>query len=244
MLKRLLSFFFGSGSSDSPERTPSAPSDTPIPSAICPYCGARFETFPTRKRKCPQCSKTVFVKRAPGESVKRIVTEKEASQIEVQWQQARPSTSWLSGLVSYGVDAKAIESARAKLSKKLGRSVSDDEVGIELLESIGDRGEDLQESKIAYYELATVLARMGRDPKPALEKSALMELEVFEAAGFTKVSISADTTNGCAACRKIDGRTLSIADARRRRPLPCGDCTNPVFGDAIPFCRCTYTTCD
>ena len=53
----------------------------------CPYCGIGLEKFPTKKTKCKSCGKYYYVKRAPSENKKRIVTEKEAIEIDKQWEE-------------------------------------------------------------------------------------------------------------------------------------------------------------
>ena len=56
---------------------------------ICPYCEARFESKPTRKRKCPQCGKPVFVKTRPCDRQKVLLREDEVSLLETQWEEER-----------------------------------------------------------------------------------------------------------------------------------------------------------
>lgn len=52
----------------------------------CPYCGFEFEEMPKRKRKCPECRETIYRKRLPDETEKRLITEEEAEQIERVWE--------------------------------------------------------------------------------------------------------------------------------------------------------------
>lgn len=54
--------------------------------AQCPYCQATLPKAPTRKTKCKSCGQFMYVKRAPGETDRRIVTEAERDQVEQQWE--------------------------------------------------------------------------------------------------------------------------------------------------------------
>ncbi|MEN6395957.1 MAG: hypothetical protein ABFC78_05685 [Methanoregula sp.] len=48
---------------------------------ICPYCGHKFEKMPGRKKECPECKKTFFVKTRPLDNKKVLVTSDQAIEV-------------------------------------------------------------------------------------------------------------------------------------------------------------------
>jgi len=51
---------------------------------ICPYCGHRFEKMPGRKKECPECKKTFFVRTRPLDNKKVLVTSDQAIEVNRQ----------------------------------------------------------------------------------------------------------------------------------------------------------------
>jgi len=52
------------------------------PAVTCPYCNATLDIEPDRKRKCPECGKTIHPKRLHNEEQKRFVTDEEAARTD------------------------------------------------------------------------------------------------------------------------------------------------------------------
>jgi hypothetical protein len=52
---------------------------------LCPYCGYDLKVMPQRKKKCPSCSRPIYVKSTPENRTKRIMTEVQAIDAENQW---------------------------------------------------------------------------------------------------------------------------------------------------------------
>jgi Zn finger protein HypA/HybF involved in hydrogenase expression len=52
--------------------------------AICPYCKTLLNKFPSRKTKCPNCKKSIFVKRLDNLDIKNLVTEEQAQEIDIE----------------------------------------------------------------------------------------------------------------------------------------------------------------
>jgi DNA-directed RNA polymerase subunit RPC12/RpoP len=51
---------------------------------ICPYCGHKFEKMPGRKKECPECKKTFFVRTRPSDNKKVLVTSDQAIEVNRQ----------------------------------------------------------------------------------------------------------------------------------------------------------------
>ena len=54
------------------------------PEAICPYCKATLKKFPIRKTKCPNCKKSIFVRRLNESKLKDLLTEEQAQEIDIE----------------------------------------------------------------------------------------------------------------------------------------------------------------
>jgi len=63
-------------------------------SPICPYCGNALERKPTRKRKCPECGQTIYVKKRPSDGILVLVTARQARQIDEQRERLRELREW------------------------------------------------------------------------------------------------------------------------------------------------------
>lgn len=51
---------------------------------ICPYCGHKFERMPARKKECPDCKKTFFVRTRPLDNKKVLLTGDQTIEAERQ----------------------------------------------------------------------------------------------------------------------------------------------------------------
>lgn len=64
----------------------------PISQCICPSCGIKLETLPSRKKRCTSCKKYIYV-RTTVDRNKYLVTEDELEAIEREWSKHYESTS-------------------------------------------------------------------------------------------------------------------------------------------------------
>lgn len=51
---------------------------------ICPYCEHKFEKMPARKKECPECKKTIFVRTRPLDNKKVLLTGDQTIEAERQ----------------------------------------------------------------------------------------------------------------------------------------------------------------
>jgi hypothetical protein len=103
--------------------------------AICPYCGAALDKFPGRKKKCPTCSKYIYVRTRPSDRRKVLVTEDEATEIEIQYDA-------ISGIDTRDIeyrftneDAALFATRKLEMANALGREPENWQVAIDIFES-------------------------------------------------------------------------------------------------------------
>jgi hypothetical protein len=53
--------------------------------SACPACGEALARRPERKTICPQCGAAIFVRMRPFDRKRVLLTEPQASKIEVEW---------------------------------------------------------------------------------------------------------------------------------------------------------------
>jgi len=114
----------------------------------CPYCGIHLENSITRKQQCPHCQKNIFVRSS------ELVTEDESVTLD-----------WLVKLESFGIDRRAFEIERNKLSKQFGtRACAHDTIWKILNQLLVNLPPgDFQLSSV-YGLMADFVADEGRDP--------------------------------------------------------------------------------
>jgi predicted nucleic acid-binding Zn-ribbon protein len=209
----------------------------------CPYCAERLETRPQRKKKCPHCGNYIFLKRRPDGKNKELVTETQALEIEKQWKEVHEHNELLNDLKEWGISEREFVRAKSKFD---GGGAPDGDVIWSLLQkkllSLAKNAEYSQMQAI-YYKQAIYFARQGKDPNVMLYEANKMQLQDYKRLGAKKVQIIF-SGNGCESCEKLDGKTMTISKALKDMPLPHKDCTADVFGNEVPFCRCSYATAD
>lgn len=193
------------------------------PTALCPYCNAVLVKHPTRKSKCPHCSKPIFVKKTPDNREKRLMTADQAADAERQW------------------DAYNQKQSLKKISESLG--LTHEQIDgmdlVEALETIAETGTAYQR-KIAFSQLAIEDDRNDKDFSEHLKQSKRYQLLECAESGEAWVTIVANDRRTCSCCKEQHGRVLSIKEAMQEMPLPHPGCTNSLLGDRTGFCRCYY----
>ena len=120
-----------------------------------------------------------------------------------------------------------------------GRAIGDEEAVLALLTEMIRNADDPQIKARLMESVAEYLSALGRDPRPVLAEMHKMELKIFKDIGFERVSIMCKDL-ACPACRKQNGKVVSIDQALIDMPLPHPGCTKKMGPKASPFCRCKY----
>lgn len=83
--------------------------DTAGVKPICPYCNAELLKVPEKKTKCPHCGGFIYLRYSPSNPIKRLVTESEMKQIEVEWETKNAIDLIWNPFKNWGVDRHKIE---------------------------------------------------------------------------------------------------------------------------------------
>lgn len=87
----------------------------------CPYCSTALPKMPTRKSRCPACGLTIYVKAAPEDCVKRLVTEAEATAIEQRWHAAYTAQRDEQHIHTFGVPVPRTGAQQRALGRQIAR---------------------------------------------------------------------------------------------------------------------------
>jgi len=147
-------------------------------SAACPHCQHPLEKRPSRKKKCPHCGQYIYVRTRPSDRTKVLVTEKQAEEIEHQWDALHRAQAEARLLETPGYGP-----AKKHLKRSLGRDPTAHEVTQELArremaQHRADKNWGLYRNSI--LDIAQSLQTQG-DEKTAL--TAYMEVSYLDLNG-------------------------------------------------------------
>ena len=205
---------------------------------ICPYCGYDLKIMPQRKKKCPACTKPIYIKYTPDNRTKRLMTEEQANKAEKQWDLHGLRQSSIDILSMFGLDESEIEKQRAMGDK------NDDEAVFSIVSQVTMSNKyNLHDLKMAYLILASLASKTGKPFRSFKLAAYHCELLCYKGTnGVVKnVEISNhDDKNACVECQNSKGKIYSIDDALKLMPLPCRKCTCVGVNGQIGFCNCCY----
>ena len=185
----------------------------------CPYCKAELVPVPRRKKKCPECGQTMYVRDG------KLLQEYDAFMED-----------WLNFLSPLNVKKRDFDRTRKELEKQFGKAPGFFDVVWSILNGVILEGSP--EKKIyAYLEMARVARSEGKDPTSYIAESQKTGLEEMKRRGVRYVKInnygSSPDYSTCPGCAELHGQVLPIDEAIMTQPVP-NKCTNN-FG-----CRCEY----
>jgi len=218
--------------------------------ANCPYCSIELNKFPTRKQKCKSCGKEFIVRTHYLTKQKLVLTEKDAAKYDVEKENYYTDKSLIDGLKNYiGVDAKQVDklvnATRDELTKKFGFTAALGDVAwsisnMMIAEAIKKGDKDM--IKAIHFQQAMYLHNTGRDCKKIQQLIFDDDLREIKKSEFIKkVSISTAKESACEHCKKLEGKIMTIDEALKTKPLPCGECSYKMSKRAkTGWCRCMY----
>jgi uncharacterized Zn finger protein (UPF0148 family) len=202
--------------------------------AACPYCGALFAQPPKRKRRCPTCQQTVFVKSTPQDRAKRLMTEAAANEAEQRWAAYHLRQESLRTLHTFGFGERELE-------QRLAFGYTEPEAVKLFLRSVAENSPELHQRKMAYSSLALCADKEGQPYRELLLQAARCELLLFKQRSVGKVEIlTGGPGNACSQCEGLHGQIWEIDEALKTMPIPSPTCTSTLLGSTAGFCRCTY----
>jgi DNA-directed RNA polymerase subunit RPC12/RpoP len=196
---------------------------------LCPHCHTALERQPRRKTRCPRCGSDIYVRANPEIFDAPLLKEGDAYTVD-----------FLRELDGYGPSPAKFAATREELRIKNGTEPLPCEVVWLMARRAAEQATDLQDAKLIYYKMALFLNRMGRDARPALEKSARAELLLYKQEGIKSVEVSACIGDSCPSCRELNGKRFTVEEALSTMPIPCRACSFELYDEHHGFCRCCY----
>lgn len=127
---------------------------------VCPYCASQLEKMPGRKKKCPQCTKPIFVRTRPTDRQRILVREDQLEVIEEQWAIVNGTHQ------EFLANKSRAEQIRVQLRDKFGREPSNNDIQWSLLNQ--DAMKHASRKDWGLYRnvrlnMAQLLAKEGKD---------------------------------------------------------------------------------
>jgi hypothetical protein len=206
------------------------PRNLPRRTDTCPHCRTKLDPIPQRKKKCPFCSKVIFVCTHPSIRKKVLATEEEAKRIDNE-------RLYRSLLKEFEISEREYRNHEMRLKERYGRVPSRADVVLAVLNArilTGTVDHDWNRLQDLYRGQVRLLLNEDRNPFVPLREAARCQLLSYQVERTVRrVEIMA-TPDSCDKCKREDGRCLGLDEALRTMPIPVEDCANG-------HCRCTYT---
>lgn len=199
----------------------------------CPYCEEILEQKPQRKKKCPFCSNTIYVRSG------NLVTEERADEIDKEREEERQIQHLEDLCERFEFSVEEFHKREQEFSEKMG-GAKPNQVNVVLsLFNEGIVKGKYAKTGIPYYDMALFLNENNKECFHILQLAIKMELKGYQKQEFvTHVGIS--SSRGCPSCEKLDGKEMTIEEALETMPIPNKDCTFHLYDEKRGFCRCTY----
>ena len=209
------------------------------PEAICPYCKATLKKFPIRKTKCPNCKKSIFVRRINESKLKDLLTEEQAQEIDIEREKEYSKYRGFLDLEKFGVTKDEFIKRKEEHYLKHGIENNNNDVVWSLFnELLIKNANDVDKLRMIYYTMAVLLQQEGKDNFNLLQLSAKATLDSLQLRNQSSNLVFNFTImgcgNSCENCKKLNEKILTMEEAYLL-PVPCSECTH-----SIGFCRCTY----
>ena len=191
--------------------------------SICPYCNNDTGKVITMKKKCPVCTKVIFVRNG------KVVTDEE--KFIIDWQK------YMDFMVP---DIEALRfDVEKTLEARFGKEPGAPDLIWGMFNQILLKLSDPWDLSIIYRNMAKFRQSEGnKDAYIKLMKTAMC-LEVRDSAekGWANNIVIKNIDDGlvCDECKIINGKIYPVKEALANFPLPHNKCTSDA-------CRCTYLT--
>lgn len=195
----------------------------------CPYCKAELDKFPERKTKCKSCGYFYYAKRSPGEEDKRIVTEREANDIELQWSKHYEDLELERILELYG-------KSRDDIQEYTG--MNNNQIEMKFLEQQIENSTSDNELSNLYGRLSRLFAIEDLDPKKLEAASVFHQVKHFESIGIHEVVVMAQIDRfTCPYCSTLNRKVFATSTLISDQIIP-GNCTCKRHGGTYPSTSC------
>ena len=211
----------------------------------CPYCGVVFDKPIKRKKTCPDCGKTMYVRTTQELYPSSTLTEDQLNHAEF----------YMTMKNVIFITRDDYKQTEAMLKKKWNTpKINTYDVLWSLYNSLNlyqrhidktyDKKQALSEvfnrKKWVDVAAATYQANRGHDPAPYLKGANNNSIQQAKLDEYTK-GLTVKCYSCCDACMKFDDKTFTIDFLQKTPVLPIKTCTRPFSDDSeFTFCTCTY----
>ncbi len=199
--------------------------------AICPYCNQTLIKIPSRKSKCKNCFKDIYIIKSGEKYEKKLVTEEQFNINESNVKKEAFKNYWIKSLEKYNVTEQDFYTHKAKHIFS-----NDNDVFWSIFnQTLFKNASNPSLLSLLYYEMAIFCLQEGKkDNFKLLQLSAKSKLDSFNSNLEFKIEINS-SPDSCDNCKKNNNKIISLEEAYLL-PIPCKDCTH-----RIGFCRCYFT---
>lgn len=210
-------------------------------SIICPYCQADLAKKPSRKTKCPSCSNMIYVKRAPNEDVKRLVTELEANNIEELWSRKGRIDKYKQWLHGCGINGSLFDGKIEEIRSGMGEEWAEWNTVYALVQQGLKDVTNHHNRKMLYHVMALLLGERGLNAYEAQKSSFREELLGYKQTGSVRtVRVLSEQRRTCHICSAYQGKEYRLDEALDIMPLPPVKCSCGIGTIRANMTYCYY----
>ena len=195
---------------------------------FCPNCNVELIKIPLKKTKCKKCGDYIYIKRRPGETEKKIVSENESKKIDEEWNIYYLNIAKEGFISKMEIDENEFLKRYDILKSKFGINPSLNDIEWMILNEKILNTKDYQDLKIIYDRMAYIICEEGKNPYELLKQARLFELYNFKKTEIKNVQIRCIEIN-CEFYKEINNKIYNIDEAIKLMPIPKKECTSGKF---------------
>lgn len=199
--------------------------------SFCPYCASVLDRPPKRAARCPHCERVVHIRSKQTLFPTHLLRVDQ----KLAWDTFANLRS------NHGATEADFRQVEAEMSSVFRKPAPPLDVIMGLFDLLALRG--TTRLSTLYRSQALFVAARGHDPRPWLQQSMRMqvELEFRPSPVVGGVQVRASYTC-CDECQVQNGDEYTIEEALKVMPVPFEGCTRKVYDSPYAFCMCMYTT--
>lgn len=207
--------------------------------SYCPYCNAELPKIPVRKSKCKKCSNTIYIKYSPSNRLKRLVTEKQAGDIDNEWASYYYEQDKLSLLTTYKMN---INELNFFIEETGNINIPIIDLEILIIANIFSI-QKINENNYYHIErLILLLNQKGLDTFDYQKSVNAYKLLEIDKSGFEKAQIYCMPGN-CKYYDTLHGKIVDISEELMNMNIPARECTKVLSENNVieyKMCMCRY----
>lgn len=214
-------------------------------SKTCPYCGTILDKPIGRKKKCPECKETIFVRTAQDLFSTSALTKEQVAHVDFY-------TAMKYKLMTTKEDYKKHEkvlkekwsTSKVNTYDVLWSMYNDPKLIQRNVDKDGDRRyatiQVLRNHQMITFDAAKYQAARGHDPSSYLKTAHNYSLQMAKINEGVK-GLTVQCYSCCDTCTKFHDKTFSLDFVAKNEVLPIKTCTRPFEdGSKFVFCTCSF----